>query len=258
MKGDRDLETLANLSGNLELPHNFFKGCDSKLLPEAKSLLVFSRRSFEELQPRLRAASPHPRYVLMVNLKTAGAVNVDGRVYPLKPGEAFLVFPYQLHNYLNLESDDLLWTFVTFESNSREALQELKNRRVELGDEDRAIFGELVGLFLRWQRGEMEVANEILINATLLLDGLRKKRERESGEGAFSLAEMETSELQLMGAVNRYLETEDAEKISVEAIAETVGISERGLRDKFLRDTGFRIGDYIRYFKMNRAMRLLA
>ncbi|MBD3240021.1 MAG: hypothetical protein GF331_05500, partial [Chitinivibrionales bacterium] len=57
----------------------------------------------------------HPRYVLLVNLRTRGSVIINHHRHRFDPGRFMLVFPYQVHHYTDFETERVTWVHVTFD-----------------------------------------------------------------------------------------------------------------------------------------------
>ncbi len=78
-------------------------------------MLLFSRtaESLDKLSNVRR--DYHHRYVLVMALRGAGEVEVDGKPLLFRPGNAMLLPPFVLHRYPAVRTKDLNWLFVTFD-----------------------------------------------------------------------------------------------------------------------------------------------
>src|ERR1039457_7109991 len=106
------LDKLANLLPSpLRPPHG--RRADPLALPD--NIICFCRRSAADLNRPQRGRALHHRFVLIFALETEVTVAVDDRAIRLHPGEGLLVMPFQFHDYMQPERDELKWLFVTFE-----------------------------------------------------------------------------------------------------------------------------------------------
>ena len=88
-------------------PHNYFHGILADNLCWPDNVILFLRRDREALNPRNFESRPHHRHVLVINLAATGSVSVDGAAFHLHPGEAFLIAPFQVHIYMEIERREI-------------------------------------------------------------------------------------------------------------------------------------------------------
>src|SRR5437868_4835137 len=92
------------------------------------NIICFRRRSATDLNRPQRGRALHHRFVLILALETAVTVCVDHRAIRLDAGEGLLVFPFQFHDYIDPQREELSWLFVTFELLDDEPLETLRHR----------------------------------------------------------------------------------------------------------------------------------
>ena len=122
------------LQNALELgpPENYFKGRSSADVCIPSNLVLYSRRTSQELQRRSFDAYQHHRFVLVFNLMTEGSLTVDGIQWRLKPEQGLVVFPYQFHYYSELSDPNIVWLILTFELQYPVVMESFRNRIIDL------------------------------------------------------------------------------------------------------------------------------
>ena len=245
-----DLETL-----QLREPEDYFQGRGSmEGLTAPRNVLLFTRRDRNRLQQEALQNRSHHRWVLILNLETAGQVHVDHRTHPLHPGQALLVRPFQFHHYTHLESSTLLWLFCTFELDPNPLLDPLRRQPVTLGENALMLRKRLVKI---WTLTETDHASdpalEPLLQATLLplLLELRLLARSEQNPVPFS------EKNRLVEHINCMLDDQKFRNASIADLASELNLSGSGLRAKFQKTAGVPLGAYLRNYRINRAMELL-
>src|SRR5579884_2244396 len=116
MPADGAHRTLAldRLAGLLPSPLRPLHGRRAAPLALPDNIICFCRRSATDLNRPQRGRALHHRHVLILALQTAVTVCVDDRALRLHPGEGILVLPFQFHDYMDANEEDLRWLFVTF------------------------------------------------------------------------------------------------------------------------------------------------
>jgi AraC-like DNA-binding protein len=242
------------------MPKDFLAGLPDppSLWPE--SILLFCQhRAFDQ-----GSGATHHRFVFIANLKTSGSVIIDDSVYPLEPGEAVLVMPYQFHHYANFAASDLLWFFVTFELPSMEPLLPLRDRRLTLSPLQQRLLEEAARHYRSegknvlkrlpppaGQVGAMPHLVGLLLQEALQGVAAEKGVTRSSGppvqeEGRLSSA-------RLLSQVAAFVHTHLHEPIQAGDVAKHVGLSVSHLRGRFKRSAGVGVGAYIRRCRLHRA-----
>ena len=114
-------EELVELVRQLQAPEDYFKGVDRRDLLLPREVLCFARMrqthdvdGWEGISTKSGRYDQHSRFVLLVALEGHGSVGVETDVWELKEGDAILMFPHQVHYYMELP-ERFCWLFVTFE-----------------------------------------------------------------------------------------------------------------------------------------------
>lgn len=125
-------------------PEDYFTGKGRYPLPTPTNILLFARRSKRNLQQEALQNRSHHRFVLLLNLETAGYVHLNNLALPFNPGQVVLIHPFQFHHYSQLARTDINWLFCTFELEPRTFLEPLRNCMIDISPKTRTIYHELV------------------------------------------------------------------------------------------------------------------
>ncbi|MFO7726368.1 MAG: AraC family transcriptional regulator [Oceanipulchritudo sp.] len=232
-------------------PASYYMGVDAPARIRTRNAVIFLRNSRSSLQQRNFANRVHHRHVLIMVLETAGRVSLDGELHPLKPGNALLVLPYQFHHYIDLESNDLRWLFVTFElENKTDPIKDLTHRILTPRPEDFELWSQMLPL---WERGhEVLAASELLAVLDQLLTRLM---------ASAKLPIRHFGEFKRKGSWISRVESLIKESVmdgsSLAEVAAKVGLSERHLRTRFEAGMGVSIRRYKANFQLHRAASLM-
>lgn len=237
-------------------PSDYFQGARTRSLCLADNVVVFLRRDRDALNQRSFESRPHHRHVLILNLMTAGSASVDGSVFRLRPGEAFLVAPFQFHFYIEVERQEIAWLFITFETPDPAPFAALANIPLPLDAAlaDRAV--EIARLFGARERASQTQLNRIALSSSTLLNELRGLARAPSAE--LPQAAANAAGYGLAQRINRLLHDRLAEGIGIAELAARLKVSESYLRKRFKAITGLSLGRYLLHYKLNRAVKLLA
>ena len=164
------MDTIPKSLLNLKEPNDYFKGVGNEELPSPKSILMFCRSSRDELQQNAVQNRSHHRFVLCLNLKTKGHIQINHLSHPFSPGQALLIHPYQFHHFAQLDSSQLEWLFCTFELESGGFLEPLRNRVVTMVPDVQDLIRQLLD---RW-RAEKD-AQELQIALLRILLALKSE-----------------------------------------------------------------------------------
>lgn len=233
----------------LDDPTDYFRGRGHAHLPTPRHILAFLRTEKKTLQQEALQNRSHHRFVLCINLKTAGHIHLDHLTLPFAPGQALLILPYQFHHFSLGAATTLQWLFCTFELNPRTFLEPLRNRTIPMSPTT----VRAVEAFLQeWHRppGELQDAQQ----QTLLLRALiALKQDRQDGANDLPPEPADT----LMRTINRLLAEWRGRMVVVADLARQLGCSESRLRVRFKAVAGIPLGAYLQNYRINRAMALL-
>jgi AraC-like DNA-binding protein len=236
------LEKLANL---LPSPLRPLHGKRSAPLALPDNIICFCRRSATDLNRPQRGRALHHRFVLILALETAVTIAVDDRAIRLNADEGLLVMPFQFHDYIQPDNEDLRWLFVTFDMIDAVPLQALRFRPFVLTPVVRQTGAELVEAYLT--RGEGDLTSLLL---SVLLQRIRQ------AEPILRRHHKPTVAPGLIMQVNQLAQSKE-EPLSVKEIARSLGISSSHLRARFRASCGVSLGRHLRRLRLEKACGLL-
>jgi AraC-like DNA-binding protein len=236
------LDKLANL---LPSPLRPLHGKRAAPLALPDNIICFCRRSATDLNRPQRGRALHHRFVLIFALETAVTVAVDDRAIRLNPEEGLLVLPFQFHDYIQPEREELRWLFVTFDTIDSAPLQSLRFRPFVLTPVVRQTGAELVEAYLT--RGEGDLTSLLL---SVLLQRIRQ------AEPILRRHQKPLVAPGLIMQVNQLAQSKE-EPLSVKEIARSLGISASHLRARFRASCGVSLGRHLRRLRLEKACGLL-
>jgi AraC-like DNA-binding protein len=225
-------------------------------MPSDIRIIVRKRRASE------LGSAVHDQFSLVVALRTAGMVQLDGHQVRLQAGEALLIMPGQVHSYLDIEDRDVHWLIYGFHLHDGEAWDELRSTPVAVTSrmiDDLASM--LTDHFIDSGRGKRRTAH----SERLVAMRLRLTLEQMLAARTDSATHIDgTGDGERVDATNPFVQrvvshVRDhlADRLSIEAIARALHISPGHLRNEFHRLTGVGIGRYVRTARIRNACILL-
>jgi AraC-like DNA-binding protein len=191
----------------------------------------------------------HHRHVLIMNLETEGIVHVDHLDMTLKPGQAFLILPFQFHHFSLPASSRLKWLFCTFELEPHSFLEPLRNKVINT---DCTIMQACTGLLQQWHRSASDIqAQQLQAGLLFLLLKLKQARLQDYNDLP------DEAEASLIRTVNRLMAEQRGRMVTVADLAAETGYSASRLRVLFREASGIPLGSYIQNYRINRSMALL-
>lgn len=232
---------------------NYYAGLKSDFPSLPTNVVQFVRREPKMLVKNFR--SHHHRFALICNLKTAGRVDVDDESYQLRPGQALLVRPYQLHSYADLESNELEWVFILFEMppDSFGYFEPFRNRLVPLHSYEIQYLKLLTQEFSQ-KYHENATCNTVILLTALFLECLRQKC-MSTGSQNFEVKGKLNSAF--VNRVQNWVYLHLEQKSTLKDLARDLGISRSLLTDKFKKEVGVSLGSYIRSVRIRKATCLI-
>jgi AraC-like DNA-binding protein len=233
-------------------PSDYFVGHRGghALVPD--DVLMFCRHHRRQLSPGVHA--PHHRYVLVTVLSTAGTMVVDAKAYRLRPGDGFLIFPFQFHHYSQIDAASVNWLFTTFELAQDQPVRSLGNSPRRLSPEAISDLFQACRTYTRIGPDDETAINSLRLRIGCILTSMVASERTRQPRGA---APRSTGDTRLLEKVGRYVFSHLNESISVDCLARHVGISESHLRSLFRRRHGWGLYRYVRHIKMLQAMRII-
>lgn len=231
-----------------------FTGACPRGAPTPRQVLIFARNSAAALLRGARKSFQHRRFVLIANAGGAGDVGVDGVWARLEPGEALLVFPYQVHTYGRLPRTGLRWIFVTFEADAPAEWETLRGRALPLPAE---AWGWL-GVATRSWREHGTEAEDLAHWAGLVAGALRRAALRKPGRVAPGGAEAPLARGgSWLPRVHAAVHRPEGALWRVKDLARALNVSGPHLRAMFRAEAGVSLGAWLRRVRMARATALL-
>ena len=236
------LDKLANL---LPSPLRPLHGKRAAPLALPDNIVCFCRRSATDLNRPQRGRALHHRFVLILALETAVTVAVDDRAIRLNPNEGLLVLPFQFHEYIQPDREELRWLFVTFDMIDAAPLQALRFRPFVITPVVRQTGAELVEAYLT--RGEGDLTSLLL---AVLLQRIRQ------AEPILRRHQKPPVAPGLIMQVNQLAQNNE-QPLSAKEIASSLGISPSHLRARFRASCGVSLGRHLRRLRLEKACGLL-
>ena len=239
-------KTLAELqcaANHLKTPDNYFTGQCHSNLPLPLDILCFARHSVQELLGNVKRFYHH-RWVFLLSLTGAGTVHVDHSSFPLKPGEAVVIYPFQIHSFSNLDPD-IHWLFITFnlpEYNIR--LPRVKPSPLDVEN-----------LWLARNCIESWLCEKLSHLSPLYLS-LLIARIFSKAEDITPASEVDWNQ-PLLTKISEAITHHLRKPAGIKEIAKELGISESHLRAKFRALTGRSLGVHLRKIRIRTACSLL-
>ncbi len=254
-KTTRQKQLIANLRGvkNLGMPENLYSGAGGVLTELPREILAFHRGSAFEGG----VASRHHRYVLVFCLQEPRGVILDGRVFPLSPGQGMLIFPYQGHYYTSAPPEgDFSWLFVTFELANASQVGVLRNHPFEMTDEAWRGLQSLVDEVHSNRKSAARTSGLVNLKLAMLLAEFVQARHDQPAflrDNDDDEVAGDPRDVGFMQGVCEYVYANLDADLSMETIATHMSLSASRLQAKFRETLGRPLGEFIRNVRINAA-----
>lgn len=256
MPVESDVDEVEILAREVVNPTHYFMGLDAAPLGLPKNILMFTR---EDLGKSAHVDSQHHRFVLITAIRHGGDVCLNGRIIHLCEGSALLVFPHQLHHYLNVVKD-MFWLFVTFEFDSPECIVALRDAAVPLNRDSQESLRKLLASYPRASPFNVHLPDYRKVPAclSLLLEEMLESVPSCDSSGEAPDRTAVPRNVLFIDKINSFIYKNLKEDLTNDAIAGNVGISTSHLRSIVRRTLGVGMGRYVKQVRINHAMALLA
>ncbi|MGJ8656991.1 MAG: helix-turn-helix transcriptional regulator [Akkermansiaceae bacterium] len=231
---------------DLSEPKDYFKGAGEDTLPTPRNILLFTRQTRENLQQNAVQNRSHHRFVLSLNFKTRGQIQINHLSHAFSPGQALLIHPYQFHHFTQLDSDRIQWLFCTFELEPGGFLEPLRNCVVTLTSETQKLIKELLE---EWHSERH--SHELQVVLLHVLTALKRDLQATAADLPIAVPD------NLLRKINRLLVEMRGRIVLVADLAKQLDLSESRLRTVFRNTAGISLGSYLQNYRINRAMSLL-
>ncbi len=245
-------DSLDGFPSYIKDPKSYYDGVDLPDRVICRNVIVFDRLTRRALQQQHLANRMHHRYVLIRVLKTPGVVSVDGQSFQLNEGDAVLVAPYQFHHFIDLQSDQLRWLFITFDLEQGESmLADLSYRSLQPDRAAHRWWGEIAQL---WVRKSSEHRSELMPMLDRMLTRLQSTMAARVPGG--DDVRMDSKNEWIVG-IEALIIRSVREGWTFEEVAQRAGFSERHLRNRFEQQMGLSLRDYRSNYQLHTAISLM-
>jgi len=243
------VENLGRLAAVLREPADYFAGRGGEPWCWPRNLIAFARQTRRDLQRRTFESRLHSRYVLVVNLDTAGTLNLDSTSYRLRPGQCHLIFPHQLHTFHDLDREEILWLFLTFELPDDAPLHPLRQATLRVDGPLHALLVEFL-LAYRTRKASAHRLQSILSEILLRL----VEAAGSAGKRRVARADLDGK---LLETVHRQHTRALPDALTVQDLATHLRLSESRLRARFRETFGLSLGEYLRHLRLQEAVAMM-
>jgi AraC family transcriptional regulator len=245
-------DSLDGFPSYIKAPKSYYDGVDLPDRVICRNVIVFDRMTRRALQQQHLANRMHHRYVLIRVLKTPGVVSVDGQSFQLNEGDAVLVAPYQFHHFIDLQSDQLRWLFITFDlEQGASILADLSSRSLQPDQAAHRWWGEIAQL---WVRKSSEHRTELMPMLDRMLTRLQSTMAARVPGG--DDARLDSKNEWIVG-IEALIIRSVREGWTFEEVAQRAGFSERHLRNRFEQQMGLSLRDYRSNYQLHTAISLM-
>lgn len=248
-----DLEKLRQRHRRIQPPLDYYSGTTDAPVPSVpRRVLVFNRDQFGQIV--IHRASTF-RFVLAINLGGEGRLLIDERLFYFREQSAILVFPFQVHQYVDIGVRDISWLYITFELDVSDDVLALRDAPVALTAASLAELDRMTQTYLAIETTDAELAPDLELRLLLLLNELCRVAKTSSVEE--HRVQHATHAHQLIQRTVTHVHHNIGSRLTGESIAEAVNISESHLRRLFKEHLGMSLRDYVDETRINRSSSLL-
>lgn len=234
----------------LSQPEDYFHGLDwgHEILP--REIVSFFRvaqdhrtSGWDGISAKAGRYDQHARYVLLLALEGSGRMGVETEIREVNEGEAILLFPHQIHYYVELP-ENFSWLYVTFEleGEPRQALECYRKG-------GRVVSSKVEGLlddFLSLYRSNDGLGASIKLGQVL----------SELAKGEPSVAQI-SSDGDLVARIKKHVVGNLDGDLAMPALSKAMGVSESYLRAVFREEAGVSLGNFVRSVRLVQSTYLL-
>ncbi len=244
------LNVLEAAAARIPPQRNYLSGRFHGTCPTPESILLFTRTDGQDLNNHPHRHFHH-RHLLLLPLRGNGRLIVDEKAHGLQPGRALLVRPYQFHHYSGIDTDPILWLFITFE-----VAEPYPNHPSLCAVNDPHVWTDVLRLMETYTEPRNTTTDRALaLRLGLVLEYLGQRARPTAG--AATEHDARDAE-QLILKVRRILLADLTRRLSIADLARQLGLSASRLRARFRQSTGYSIGRFQRSIRMQHAAQLLS
>lgn len=243
------MANLHKLTNLLREPADYFAGQGGEPWCWPRNLIAFARRARRDLQRRTFESRLHTRYVLVVNLATAGTLNLDSTPYRLQPGECHLIFPHQLHTFHDVEQEEILWLFLTFELPDETPLRVLRQATLKVDNEMQKLLEDFLSAYRRKTASLHRLQSSLSEILLCLVESAARNDVKK--------VPPTRTDSRLLESVHHHHAHTLPDALTVQDLAVHLGLSESRLRARFRETFGFSLGEYLRHLRLQEAVAMM-
>jgi AraC-like DNA-binding protein len=166
----------------------------------------------------------------------------------------FLIFPHQFHHYLEIESDEINWLFITFELAKPELVQALLNSPRIVGAAEEELLQAMMKDYLS-QAPAAERSFRVIVQVSEFLRRLLGTRTADAAVSRDDGAADPKGAILL--SINRYVRAHINQPLTIADLARHTGYSISHLRAVFRKELGVSLGGYMRDSRLSLAAAML-
>lgn len=254
MRQDRkkmsDTKQLLDVARTLGQPKDYFNGLDwgGEILP--REIVSFCRMAqdhrtsgWDGISAKAGRYDQHARYVFLVALEGSGSMGVETNTRAIREGEAHLLFPHQIHYYVDLP-ERFSWLYITFEleGSARQILEQWRSGGRKI---DAKAKSQLLKFLKKYEEQDG-------LGASIALG--RVFESMETAEPAQSTVEPDAD---LVAQIKKHVMENLEGDLAMPALSNAMGVSESYLRAVFREGAGVSLGNFVRSVRLVRATYLL-
>ena len=245
-----EIKKLIETARGLPQPDDYFNGLDwdGEILP--REIVSFCRMAqdhrtsgWDGISAKAGRYDQHSRYVFLVALEGDGSMGVETTTRQIYQGEAHLLFPHQIHYYIDLPGK-FTWLYVTFdlEGPARQILELWRAGGRKMNDQAKNLLVEFLAEFQKEDGLQSSIALGKVFEAM------------ETAEPAQNKAESDTD---LVAQIKKHVMENLEGDLAMPALSKVMGVSESYLRAVFRDGAGVSLGNFVRSVRLVRATYLL-
>jgi AraC-like DNA-binding protein len=247
-------------------PKDYYQGVCSEDKNNPQEIVMFLRKERDFLQ--IGEPIVHQRFNLIVNLGGEGIISLDFHDITLYPGQALLVFPYQLQIFKETTSSSIAWGFTGFDLEDYSRLESLRYQPVHISSRAMESYKFALEHYrIYWKMDILSevqsntdpsligiyhdaMLRELLLNSPVLIDTVAK-REIESIKGF-------DGEKKSFIRQMKVIIWNSGTSLTNEQMADNFGLSVSALHKKCIRILDLTPGQFVMKVRMGYASHLLS
>ena len=198
----------------------------------------------------------HERYILAYLLEGSVQIQVDKQTFHLTPGQAFVIFPGEIHRLVRDNGGNSLLMASFHLIDERKMLAPLKGTVLEMDSIMKKILFKAVEIFFDCLQKETRYVYLICYHFGDFLERLRIRNAPVFPE-TFSMTDYYEHGGELFRKISQYIVENPHRRITIEELSRKLNVSASHLRRSFRALLGVSLGRYLRFCRMHLAVGLL-